>query len=383
MVDLLAGFARWQTERGLVPDVIRRRDRLLCQLARCAGGDLLAVDAETVRGFLAGRRISAASRRVLLSSLHAFYAWAVAEGRTDHDPTMRIPRPRLGPRLPRPMGEDDYALAVAMAADPRLRALLLLAGMAGLRCCELARLAWADVDMVAGVIQIIGKGDKHRVGYLHPAVIAALSDVPRDSAWIAGTSPRGGRRSPAGLSQQLNGHLHRHGVVATAHQLRHRAATQGYANNGGDLLALQQFLGHASVSTTQIYTRVANAAVRATAHGVPTPTAAKVMQPQTSAARPALPPPGRTERRARGAARPGKPHGASAAAAGRRCGLGGRRSTPAAASVETLAILVAAIDAAQHPGPHDGHEHGRRGDPDHGADQMVSGDGQRARHRPS
>lgn len=260
-------------------DVIRRRDRLLCQLARASDGDLLEVDDERLRAFLATRRIVPASRRVLLSQLHAFYAWAVAEGYTDHDPTMRIPRPRLGPRLPRPMGEDDYALALGCCADPRLRAMLLLAGMSALRCCEIARLAWVDVDLRSGVAQIIGKGDKHRVGHLHPAVIAGLLDVPRDVPWIAGGSRRGGQRSPAAVSQQINGYLHSLGITATAHQLRHRAATQGYANNGGDLLALQQFLGHASVSTTQIYTRVANAAVRATAQAVSLPRAAKAMQP--------------------------------------------------------------------------------------------------------
>ena len=149
------------------------------------------------------------------------------EGHLDADPVARIARPRLPARLPRPIAEAEYALALVLAADPILRAELLLAGMAGLRCCELARLRWSDVDLPGRTVRVSGKGDRDRIVPLHREVAEHLADMPRTAPFVC--SARQTARSASAISQQVNAFLH--GVAASsasAHQLRHRCATRVY-----------------------------------------------------------------------------------------------------------------------------------------------------------
>ena len=123
-----------------------------------------------------------------------FYKWARAQHLTDDDPTEAIERPRQKVPLPRPIHDTDLQIALLFAqegryADPRIEAALLLGAVSGLRCCELARLRWEDIE--AGQARVIGKGSTERVVPLNAETLAAwIGSTAR-----AGSSSTGGRSS--------------------------------------------------------------------------------------------------------------------------------------------------------------------------------------------
>jgi integrase/recombinase XerC len=202
-----------------------------------------------------------------VSTLHGFYAWAMRHGLTDSDPTTMMDRPRTHAGLPRPIGDDDLAYAVTVA-DAQMRAWLACGALAGMRVGEIAGLKRPDVIEGRSRLRILGKGRRERVVPLHPALLEALraAGLPRTGPVF--TRPGGGPWSGAAVSRRMAGFFHDLGIDATAHQLRHWFATQTYAGCG-DLLVVQNLLGHSSPTTTAVYTAwsrpAADAAVEALA----------------------------------------------------------------------------------------------------------------------
>jgi len=192
------------------------------------------------------------SRYNLVSNIHMFYVWAQRAEHIRHDPTMLAERPRLPRYLPRPAHDTDLALGLTLARGPMLAA-IMLAASSGLRCVELARLQWTDVDATS--LRVTGKGSKDRVVPLHPNARDALERLDRPDTFVLPW--RSNRQDRPGwyVSQSINGFFRSIGCTTTAHQLRHWCATQALAATG-DLRAVQEMLGHASLSTTQIYTHL-------------------------------------------------------------------------------------------------------------------------------
>ena len=214
------------------------------------------------------RRVSPASSRNLIGYLRAFYRWAMREGLCEANPTLMVDRYRLPRRLPRPA--DDTAIAEVLSqVDTRTAAMIALEAGGGLRCCEVSRLDWADVDLIEGRVRVLGKG-RQRIVHLPTWARDHLAALERsDFAVFTG---RGGRRlSPARISQIVCRAFHAAGHRTVAHQLRHRAATVALAQPGADLLAVRDFLGHASVSATQIYAAIAPSRVVAMSRAIPAP----------------------------------------------------------------------------------------------------------------
>ncbi|MEJ2576287.1 MAG: site-specific tyrosine recombinase XerD [Gammaproteobacteria bacterium] len=244
-------------------------------LAGAPGRTLLEARREDLLGYLAevsagGAKPRTSARR--LSALRQFYRHAVREGWLRADPSARIEAPRLGRPLPKALTETEVErlLAAPDTATPegfRDRAMLELLYAAGLRVSELVGLRPEQVSLTQGVVRVAGKGGKER--------LVPLGDEASD--WLARylRGPRaellGGRpcndlfptrRGRAMTRQAFWYRVRRHAATAQIHKhlsphtLRHAFATH-LLNHGADLRVVQLLLGHADLSTTQIYTHVA------------------------------------------------------------------------------------------------------------------------------
>ncbi len=209
----------------------------------------------------------------LLSALRAFYAWAARRGLRADDPTALLDAPRLPRSLPKAVSETqiDALLAAADIATPlglRDRAMLELMYAAGLRVSELVTLPTTAVNLRAGVLRVTGKGSKERLmplGEESQHWLQRYLDEARPPLAGKGNPPHlfvnPDRSAPT--RQQFWGLVKKYAAAAgidpakiSPHGLRHSFATH-LLNHGADLRVLQMLLGHASLSTTQIYTLVA------------------------------------------------------------------------------------------------------------------------------
>ena len=277
--------AAW-AEHGLARQTQDAYRRDLEQLARWrdgAGGGLQGIDRAGLFDYLrwrTGHGYRPRSNARLRASLRAFYAHLVRLGVRADDPAALLDPPRLPRPLPKALAESQIEALLA-APDPgtpeglRDRAMLELMYAAGLRVSELVNLPANAVNLRQGVVRVTGKGGKERLvplgeesqhwleRYLAQArpQLAAGKPVPADAGGNVPLFLTAGRRAPTRQAfwAGLKGHAAVAGIdpgTVTPHGLRHSFATH-LLNHGADLRALQLLLGHASLSTTQIYTLVA------------------------------------------------------------------------------------------------------------------------------
>lgn len=276
--DLLAAWhAYLSNNRRRSPHTVRAyvatAARLIDHTGAADWSSLARVDNAALRTHLARRRadgIGNASAARELSALKAFIAFA-GEAAGDPDPAWpRMRGPRIKKGLPRPVTPDDavnLTLAVAGDADQpwigaRDRAVLLLLYGAGMRIAEALSLTGAALPLGATLV-VTGKGNKQRIVPILPIVAQAVSDYVTRCPWpIDKTTAlfRGAKGGPLnqGMVQKA---MARARIAlglpasATPHALRHSFATH-LLGAGADLRSLQDLLGHASLGSTQIYTRV-------------------------------------------------------------------------------------------------------------------------------
>ncbi len=267
-------------ERGLSANTqasYRSDLRLLARWLVPRGRSVLAAGEDDLKDYLVARALSPRSQARLLSALRQFYRHLHADQQRADDPTARLDSPRLGLRLPKTLSEREVECLLE-APDPattlglRDRAMLELMYASGLRVSELVGLNVNAVDLRAGVVQVVGKGGKER---LVPMGEVAMDWVRRYVVQVRPELARG--LSLDGLfltarAQTMTRHnfwrlikryAHGAGIRAqlSPHTLRHAFATH-LLEHGADLRALQSLLGHADLSTTQIYTHVAQARLR-------------------------------------------------------------------------------------------------------------------------
>jgi integrase/recombinase XerD len=229
------------------------------------------------------RGLSGATVTRRRSALRGFHAWLGRSRGAAEDPFVGAPAPRRERRLPHALslGEIERLLAQPQGDAPlrlRDRAMLELAYGSGLRVSELCGLQRADLDLGARLVTVIGKRDKQRVvpfgGAAERALRAWLErgrEKLAERARAAGhkhheyvfTNARGGPLSRVGFWTILRGHARAAGITARVHPhaLRHSFATH-LLHGGADLRVVQELLGHASVTTTAIYTHLDRAYLR-------------------------------------------------------------------------------------------------------------------------
>jgi len=259
--------------------------RKLCVSAQQAGVDLEQVQPAHIRRWMAGMHATGRSGRgiaLILSGWRGFYTWLAREGRLSANPVQGIRAPRQAKPLPKALSVEE-ALQLANHQEPdadpwveaRDAALVELLYGSGLRVGELVGLdcgpsdqARGWLDLGAGLAHVLGKGSKRRSVPLGGPSVQAVQrwlDVRTVGApaglvldeWALFVGPRGRRISAQGVWQRLRTRSQRAGVAVPVHphMLRHSFASH-VLQSSGDLRAVQELLGHASISTTQVYTRL-------------------------------------------------------------------------------------------------------------------------------
>ena len=257
----LRQFGGWATARGLEPHAVAMR-----HLRRWAAA-------------LSEQRAAPTTVARKLAAQRAFFRTLVDRGAIDANPAELVPAPKRPQRLPRALkGEEVAALLDGIPAgaplEQRDRALFELAYACGLRAEELVRLDLGRVDFDAEQVRVEGKGGKTRVVPVGEHALRALQRyLERGRPTLAGgngcealfLSKSGRRLSTSDIRRRLRvwARLAATRAGVSPHWLRHSFATH-LLDGGADLRAIQELLGHASLSTTQIYTRVESKRLRST-----------------------------------------------------------------------------------------------------------------------
>jgi integrase/recombinase XerD len=282
-----------RVEKGLRPltcEAYLSDLRTFAEFIEGRNGVLLMAVQEDVAAFLEHLRnhgIDSRSSARKLSCLRGFYKWLLLDRRTHHDPTVNIESPKAWKVLPKSLAEPEVAEMLeraAMAASHpqakgtalRDRAILELLYAGGLRVSEVTALSTGDLALDAGRVHVRGKGDKERIVPLGRAALEALEiylhegrpHLARISSRSKASAARkdSSRPDPARLFLSLRGmpltrqwiwHLVKiSNADASPHRLRHSCATH-MVEHGADLRSVQLILGHADISTTQVYTHLA------------------------------------------------------------------------------------------------------------------------------
>ena len=272
---LVAHLRSLRLEEGLSERTVEAYARDLGQFSAYLaelGHSLPEATAEEVRGYLAGGQWRPSTRARKAAAVRSFFKRRVVAGLTEIDPTRALASPRLESTLPRTLSVAEVErLLVKPKATPgglRDRAMLETLYGAGLRASEALALRLQDVDLEIGYVRTVGKGDKERVvplGRMAVEAIRAYNERGRPLLGGAGTlkapelflNARGRRLSRQGLHAIIKRYAREAGLPddVSAHTMRHSFATH-LLEGGADLRAVQEMLGHADLSTTQIYTHV-------------------------------------------------------------------------------------------------------------------------------
>jgi site-specific recombinase XerD len=260
--QLLAEFNLAQRRRNLSPLTKLHRESRLRDLAlTVAPKSLLEITADDIETYLDDSDIAAQTRYTYLSYLRAFYAWAKRKGHVRENPIDDCERPQYARWLPRPMSDDDLALALEQA-DDRMAVWIALAAFAGLRCMEIAGLRVEDLyfhDDPRRLV-VLGKGNKQRAVPMHPEVIRRLHayGLPPSGYVFARRSSRQ-PLNPSTVSRYVGRHLEELGIHGQgAHSMRHWFGTRTYGASR-DLRMVQDLMGHANPATTAGYAKVSTA----------------------------------------------------------------------------------------------------------------------------
>ncbi len=273
-----------RVEKGLRPLTCEAYDgdlKTFAEFLETRHGVLLTAAQQDVAAFLEHLRshgIDARSAARKLSCIRGFYKWLLLDRRIHHDPTVNIESPKAWKVLPKSLAESEVTAMLdaaeqaanhpqARATRLRDRAILELLYAGGLRVSEVTTLSTADLHLDAGRVLVRGKGDKERIVPLGVTALEALSTYLREGRPHLARMRAHARAADASrLFLSLRGMpLTRQSIWvmvksaslgASPHTLRHSCATH-MVEHGADLRSVQLLLGHADISTTQVYTHLA------------------------------------------------------------------------------------------------------------------------------
>jgi len=270
--DLITRFlAHLRDERRLSAHTVTNYARDLRALVEFAGADPAAIDHHRVREFAARshrRGLGPASVARRLSTVRSFYRWLNREGLVAHNPGVGVAAPKQRRKLPETLSVDQLdrllAFPVKTSEDARDRALMELLYSSGLRLAEVCSLDLHDLDLAGGMVRVTGKGAKTRVLPVGGKAVTAVTAWQRQRADLADqdeqalfVGKRGARITPSAVQALVKKRARQQGIPQNVypHLFRHSFATH-MLEASQDLRAVQELLGHADISTTQVYTHL-------------------------------------------------------------------------------------------------------------------------------
>lgn len=273
---VVATHLNYLEQRGQTEETVYCRHRALARLTLALGKPLLDATAQDLAAWRRGLSVGPDTVVHYVSHCREFYRWAIRVGLLEQSPAENLPVPRLGRRLPRPIGEDEL-LAAVVTAPERIRPWLVLAGWAGLRAKEIAYLRRENVQETGMrpllvIVHDATKGHRERAVPMSAFVVSELrtAGLPRAGWVFRRHDGRPGPNRPWTVSHLASAWLHECGSAATLHMLRHRFLTL-VQQERHDLRLTQELAGHASPATTAIYTAVDQADAAAVVEILPVP----------------------------------------------------------------------------------------------------------------
>ncbi len=277
----IEGFRTYlQLERSLSSNTVQSYMRDVGQLQRFAvtsldKGDPTGMDIDALRQFIrsiADLGLSATTQSRMVSGIRAFYRYLLLEDRMEADPSRLLETPRIGRKLPETLGREEIGMMIdsvdlSSPEGERNRAILETLYGSGLRASELTALRISNLYFKEGFMRIVGKGSKERLvpmggmaakrisGYIED--IRVHADVKKDAADVVFLNRRGAALSRVMIFNIVKKAAKEAGMEKriSPHTLRHSFATH-LIEGGADLRAVQEMLGHESITTTEIYTHL-------------------------------------------------------------------------------------------------------------------------------
>lgn len=215
-----------------------------------------------------------------VAAVRSFFKFMVAEGLIKANPIQDVRSPKIGRSLPKPISFSQVRRLIEQPGklstpeSKRDRAMLELLYASGMRVSELVSLNLGDVDLEGGYVRCLGKGNKERVIPIYEQAVLAVKEyieetrpqlMRNDDEKALFLNPRGERLTRQGFWQKLKGYAKSANLESevTPHTLRHSFATH-MLSGGADLRSVQELLGHANISTTQVYTHLTTEHIRRT-----------------------------------------------------------------------------------------------------------------------
>ena len=264
---------RWGREMRALhrsPRTIDERTRCVYRFSALSGVDPLELTADDILIALDALEVTPSTIESYLCQLRAWFRWCELAGLRSGDPTIRVGKPQVAVREPRPISNEHAdLLSRDTTMRPGTRAKIILGMYQGLRVSEIAKVRGQDVDLVSQTFTVTGKGGKRVTLPLHPLVAELALVMPRRGWWFPSPVDPARPITRTSCSDGIRRAMHRLGVPGSGHQLRHWFASS-LLENGVDVRVVQTLMRHASLSTTALYTRVSQTMQREALTHLPT-----------------------------------------------------------------------------------------------------------------
>lgn len=224
-------------------------------------GELTEKDIEKFIGRLGRRGMTVSTRNRKLSSIKRYYKYLYSHGYTEHNPAINLESGKKEQRLPKPVDSSDIEMLLSKIDNLRDRVMVELFYATGMRREELTAVRYGHVNFLTGEIVVIGKGNKERIIPIYPKALTMMAQLFNEhgSDWLFPSKKvKGDHISNRQVNEIVNKWVKEAGLDGkhiTPHSFRHSFCSHLFAN-GADIKVIRDMAGHASTSTTDIYTKI-------------------------------------------------------------------------------------------------------------------------------